>query len=208
MMFRSIRLSIFERETGWAAQMRMALQQLAEAVNGQNKAHIKDVLQRVLRVDPIQTEPWLEPLSRNWIAENVTLVTSVSDEMLTDLERVIFKTVREGISYKDMRKEIEAKYQLSKSRSQLIARDQVSKYNASLTWARQANLGITRYWWRDSRDARVRPMHRHLADESERGKMYEWAKPPVTNKAGDHNHPGQDYQCRCWADPVFPGEET
>lgn len=204
-VFRGLRLSYFEQERSEMAQARAAMQQIAQAVDGQNASHVKEIMRRVLNVNPLLTEPWLEPLRRNWLTENVSLVTSVGTEMLGGLEQSVYRTVRGEQTFKELKVALEQRYQLSRARAQLIARDQVSKLNGQLTKERQTRLGVTGYWWRDSRDVRVRPMHRQLARESDRGKMYSWDAPPVTNKAGDHNHPGGDYQCRCWADPIIPG---
>jgi GNAT superfamily N-acetyltransferase len=44
----------------------------------------------------------------------------------------------------------------------------------------------------------VRDMH----DELE-GTEHAWDDPPVTDKYGNRNHPGEDYQCRCVAVPIL-----
>jgi uncharacterized protein with gpF-like domain len=41
-------------------------------------------------------------------------------------------------------------------------------------------------------------MHRALE-----GTVHSYNDPPVTNKQGDRNHPGGDYQCACQAEPVI-----
>ncbi|MFO1089568.1 MAG: minor capsid protein [Hyphomicrobiales bacterium] len=52
-----------------------------------------------------------------------------------------------------------------------------------------------RYVWRTVRDERVRLTHR--ANE---GHMFSWNDPPPTG------HPGEQPNCRCWAEPYVPGE--
>lgn len=49
----------------------------------------------------------------------------------------------------------------------------------------------THYIWRTRLDDKVRPSH--AAND---GKVFSWDSPPSTG------HPGDDYNCRCWADPV------
>jgi uncharacterized protein with gpF-like domain len=44
-------------------------------------------------------------------------------------------------------------------------------------------------------------MHADLEDE-----IIHWDNPPVTNDAGDLNHAGRDFQCRC-VPAVIVGEE-
>ncbi len=65
--------------------------------------------------------------------------------------------------------------------------------NGDLSKFRQTNLGITQYVWEDSDDTRVRATH-----AAHDGKIFQWDKPPL-----DTGHPGEDYQCRCWANPDF-----
>lgn len=49
------------------------------------------------------------------------------------------------------------------------------------------------YIWRTQRDNRVRS--RHAEHE---GKIYSWDNPP------EGGHPGEDYNCRCWAEAYTP----
>ena len=52
------------------------------------------------------------------------------------------------------------------------------------------------YVWRTQGDNRVRPSH-----QANDGKIFSWAEPPPTG------HPGEDYGCRCWAEPYVEGNE-
>ena len=60
----------------------------------------------------------------------------------------------------------------------------------SLDNTRQQAVGVSRYIWHSQDDARVRP--EHAAND---GKEFTWANKPKTG------HPGEDYNCRCWAEP-------
>lgn len=50
-----------------------------------------------------------------------------------------------------------------------------------------------RYIWRSVKDDKAR--HSHTARD---GQIFLWDRPP---KGG---HPGEDYNCRCWAEPLVP----
>jgi hypothetical protein len=50
----------------------------------------------------------------------------------------------------------------------------------------------THYIWRTQGDGKVRP--EHAAND---GKIFAWDHPPPTG------HPGEDYGCRCWAEPYI-----
>lgn len=88
---------------------------------------------------------------------------------------------------------------MTASKAELLARDQTLKLNAAISRTRQQAAGISKYYWTTVGDERVRKMHDDLD-----GKLFSWDDPPITNEAGDHNHPGEDYQCRCTASPYLP----
>jgi len=56
----------------------------------------------------------------------------------------------------------------------------------------RASHTTTHYIWRTTGDDKVRPSH--AANE---GKIFAWAKPPATG------HSGEDYNCRCTAEPYI-----
>ncbi len=66
----------------------------------------------------------------------------------------------------------------------------------SLDGKRQRAYGLRRYIWRSQDDKKVRASHAVNDD-----KIFEWDNPPPTG------HPGDDYGCRCWAEPILDGAE-
>jgi SPP1 gp7 family putative phage head morphogenesis protein len=85
---------------------------------------------------------------------------------------------------------------VSRSRARFWAVDQTLKLNADIVQAKHESLGIEEYVWRTSRDGSVRETHAALE-----GKRFRYDNPPETG-TGKHN-PGQDFRCRCHADPVL-----
>ena len=84
------------------------------------------------------------------------------------------------------------------SRAKTIASDQMGKLNAALTESLHKANGADGYIWRTQGDAKVRALHGVL-----NGTRQKYASPPVTNEAGATNHPGEDINCRCRAEPQF-----
>ncbi len=70
-----------------------------------------------------------------------------------------------------------------------------TRINQRLDQLRQRALGITHYVWRSQDDARVRPAH-----AQNDGRIFSWSTPPSTG------HPGDDFGCRCSAEPHFDEE--
>ena len=152
-------------------------------------------------------EPWLVPELEAFTKENVSLIKGVATEEISNIEQLVFRMVRSGESPSAIREAIRDVMATSKNRAQLIARDQVSKFNGRLSEQRQTQMGVKEYTWRTSQDGRVRDTHRALD-----GTTQKWSNPPVTvvsgKRAGERNHPGEDILCRCIAEPIFPDERA
>lgn len=182
------------------------------AAKGQavNKEQLAEQFGKVLGISPITAEPYLEPISRQFIDTNTQLIRSISDDYFAKLQRDTYEHIQAGVYNKEYAKRLTAEFaeeyqrqfedgvlkkrvQSAEARSRLIARDQISKYNGQLNQTRQGALGISKYRWVTASDDRVRESH-----ASKNGKIFSWDKPPA-----DTGHPGEDYQCRCIAQPVF-----
>lgn len=134
----------------------------------------------------------VEDLLDGWIRANVDLITSVSTKYIDQVEERVRDALRRGVATQDLRKQIEERFGVAKSRAELIARDQLGKLAGQVTQRRSEDAGASRYLWSTSGDERVRDSHRALD-----GLVFSWDAPPAVG------HPGQDYQCRCQALPVF-----
>ena len=193
--FAGLRAGVFQR---MLQGLELEAWRAARGTDAQNREEFR----RVLRVEPFEAEPWLGPLTRDWITENASLVRTTAEGQFNALENAMFRMIRGGESMKDIRRELQRTFDTSVARAKLIARDQVSKYNGQLNRERQTRLGVTEYVWHTVEDARVRPDHGRLD-----GLTFRWSDPPVTvttgNRAGERNHPGGDIQCRCWPEPVL-----
>lgn len=143
-------------------------------------------------------EFYREALKR-WVDNNVNLISTIPKNLLGEMENIVMDGFLNGRTTAAVVKEIEKAYGISKRHARLIARDQLAKLNGELTRLQQTDAGVSEYIWSDSGDVRVRDSHRHL-----NGKRFSWNDPPVVDaRTGRRCHPGQDYQCRCVALPVF-----
>jgi len=168
----------------------------AAKIDAFSAAQIDKQFGAVLGIDLTRIEPWLSAEYKTFTRENVSLIKSIPDQFFDKVERSIIKNVRQGALTKDIKAEILKNYDVSESRAALIARDQVGKFNGNLNQLRQTNVGVAKYIWSTSGDERVRDSH-----ASKEGKTFSWNDPP-----SDTGHPGEDFQCRCSAIPVFDDE--
>lgn len=175
---------------------RRRLSALAEPYADQTATYHAAQLNRQIRaalgnieVDAVGSEPWLAGAARDFTRENVALIKSIPARFFDELERTLTKQVADGVRWETMVGTIEERYEVSRSRSKLIARDQVGKYYGDLNRVRQRDLGIDRFVWRTMRDNRVREEHEDLD-----GRSFSWSQAPFGG-------PGEPVLCRCYADP-------
>jgi len=161
-----------------------------------NRKQVDKQFSSVLAVSPIRTEQYLIPLVDSFVERNVGLIKSIPEEFLKDVEILLRTRIEQGATTTSITKEIKEKFQSTKKRAKLIARDQIGKFHGKLSELRQTEVGVTHYFWETSDDERVRP--RHAAVD---GKRFSWKSPPAVGAKGAKLHPGQDFQCRCWPRP-------
>lgn len=144
-------------------------------------------------IGPVLASLPLKAVIEAAVIANTNLIKSLPTTYMAQLRPLVLNGIQHGQRYEVLQREIMARNNVTESRAKLIARDQTAKLNSSISEARQVQLGITKYEWQTSGDERVRSSH---AEHD--GKIYSWDNPPE-----DTGHPGQDYQCRCVAIPVF-----
>lgn len=175
----------------------------AEEISAWNKAQITRVMKQGLGVDIYQAEPWLAQELQVFTVNNVNLIKSSNAAFLKQVETVVYDGMRRGLRHEEIAKQIlgtgkdkagkVSKFKTAKNRANLIARDQTNKLNGQLNQLRQKNAGISKYIWRTNIDGRERASH-----HAWNGQEFSWetGSPIGTN-------PGDEIQCRCYAEPVL-----
>jgi SPP1 gp7 family putative phage head morphogenesis protein len=136
---------------------------------------------------------------RATLAENVNLIKSIPEQYLTQVQTSVMQSVQLGRDLGALRKDIEARYGLTRKRAALISRDQNNKATAVITRARQTELGITQALWMHS-SAGKHPRPSHVAAN---GKPYDVAKGMFLD--GVWTFPGHEINCRCVSRSIVPG---
>ncbi len=134
----------------------------------------------------------LGTLQRGFVKDNTTLIKDIPRKAFTDIEGILSRGLAKGARHGTLAKEISERLEITRKRAKLIARDQVSKYNAELTRQRHLASGITHSIWRTVGDERVRD--EHAAREGQK----------FSNALGiEGEFPGEPINCRCTAEPVL-----
>lgn len=168
---------------------------IALQINAYNKRQFEKITKSVFGIDIFENDPWLVDQLKLFSSQNSELISSIPEEELFQVSGIVERGLQQGSRFETVAEDLIKRFGITRRRAKLIARDQTTKLNASLTKLRQQELGITHYRWVTAGDERVRETHRENA-----GKIFAWDDPPV--KTG---HPGSDVNCRCTARPILEG---
>lgn len=131
-------------------------------------------------------------LRQNFIRSNVGLIKSIDARYFGEIRELVNTGHAEGKSTRWLTQQIQQRYDVSKSRATLIARDQLGKLPGQLALVRNLELGVEMFQWLTAGDERVRREHERLA-----GRIFRWEQPPPVGL------PGTPIQCRCGSVPVL-----
>lgn len=137
-------------------------------------------------------DPRIERRMRAFAVENASTVSDLAAAQAKRVGELVSRGVVEGVPMRELTSEIRGLLPVESKRARAFAERQVIALNAAMTEELSAMADITWYRWRTMGDTKVRPRHRKRED-----KRYMWSRPP---RGG---HPGEDYGCRCTADPEF-----
>ena len=168
-------------------------------VNQYNKAEWTRLIRSQYGVDPTKERPeQFKVLLENWSRNNSLLIKDIPHKTSLQIAEQTRQALIDGTNLKDAKEAVfnimSERTDVSDSRAKLIARDQIAKLNGQLTMERQVDMGVDSYIWRTVGDERVRETHADNEDQT-----FTWDNPPA-----ETGHPGEDVQCRCWAEPILP----
>lgn len=181
----------------------------AEATTVYQRKQLQRQLAGVLGADPLIADKSLSARVRTFIDHNVSLVTRIPNELHGQLADLVAQGFSESWLTPDLADIMMARFNIAEAHARLIARDQVGQLYADVNHDRQRNLGVERFVWRTVNDERVRgdpdglypkaiPSHFDLD-----GQTFSYDDPPINEASGMPFLPGDDYQCRCYAEPVL-----
>lgn len=134
------------------------------------------------------------------IQENVSLIKSIPQQYLTQVEGTVMRGFTAGRDLKAISDELQGHYGVSKRRAALIARDQSNKLTATVTQARRVELGMFEAEWVHSgggkvpRASHVKAGKDHLKFDVRKGALID----------GEHILPGFLINCRCSSRTILP----
>lgn len=200
-------------------------------ISNLNLKQWKQVVSRVVGINIYASEPWLSDQISSFAKQNVQLINKLAQDTRANVERIVEDGFQRGRRIENIRKDIVGGtrglpgqvisyktktgkpvswFQTAGQRATLVARDQTNKLNSQLSQLRQNEIGIDRYIWHTVADERVRLSHQAM-----NGLLCRWDNAMVysadggktwvsrSGVGGIEQHPGQDYQCRCFPEADF-----
>lgn len=177
--------------------------ELAEAANQQDKlawARATAEMGRGIHLE-LRGNTRIGSTMREIMNRQVHYITSLPIEAGERVHQLVIEGLSNSTRAEEIAKEIARSGEVTQSRAMLIARTETSRAQTSLTQARSLAVGAESYIWRSVHDSRVRLRHREL-DKS----IHRWDNPPVASEPNAeviHAHPGEIFNCRCWAQPII-----
>ena len=103
---------------------------------------------------------------------------------------------------------IHKQFNVTLNKAKFLARNETELFTAKFQEIRLRKLGITKYKWSATgfeghKDARTREAHWQMSERSRKGEIFDYKNPPLYGSNKKMCNPGEDYNCRCRAIPVF-----
>lgn len=157
---------------------------------------VRDITAR-LRVDSRARHGYrrdsVERRVAGFVPENVSLITSLQNRSLDDIQSMITRGFVAGERNETLARDIRERFGILDSYARRIGRDQIGKLNGQITAERHQELGVRSFIWRTVGDERVREEHEDI-----NGNEYDYPDGHPTEGL-----PGEPIQCRCTEEPVF-----
>ena len=184
--------------------VRAAAQEAAGDASAHVQAQLGKQVREVLGID-LAADARAKARAAAFVHENVKLISGIGPTLAAEVERLVLAGLTGGHLHEMLAKAIRRKLQVATDRAELIAIDQVGKIVGQINAARQQDLGVTHFYWRTSKDERVRgnPAGKYPnavpSHYDREGKRYAYADPPK-GKNGEPELPGVPIRCRCGAE--------
>lgn len=176
-----------------------ALDQALEVIGTRVLIANERELKRVIGINVRRAVPGMAGLMDRFREQNVLRIRGIPGKALVEVTRILERAESQSMRVETLAKEIGERFDVARSRAEMLARDQVLTLNAQVAHARMAAVGIEEGIWTTSGDERVRKSHEDLD-----GKRFRLDEGLVDEDTGERVLPGEPIGCRCTTFPVIP----
>jgi SPP1 gp7 family putative phage head morphogenesis protein len=189
----------------WQKNFDEVAQALAEyfsqAVAERSSGALRAILKKAGFTVKFKVTPAMRDIMQATIGQQVSLIKSIPNQYFTNIEGLVMRSVQTGRDLGQLTKDLQEQFGVTHGRAAFIARDQNNKATASMTRARQDELGITEAIWVHS-GAGKHPRPTHVAMNGEKYDVKRGMWDPAVKR---WIFPGEEINCRCFSKSVIPG---
>ncbi len=146
----------------------------------------------------------LSEIVKSIVAENVSLIKSVADIYLSNVQKAVLRSITFGKGLQELVPQLQKFQGMTERHAENVALDQTRKAYNSINKARMEKVGIKSFKWLHSGGGQ-KPRQDHI---DMNGNIYSFDDLPVIDKnTGERGIPGQAINCRCRMSPVIEFNE-
>lgn len=160
-------------------------------------------------VKAVTIAPTLTPSQKKIIAEEWTnnlklYIKDFTTKNTAELRDKVQQLAFAGQRSKSMIKLIQDNYGVTYNKAKFLARQETSLLLSKFREERYKDVGVKKYIWHTAGDARVRHMPPDSSDHRILdGKIFSFDSPPTIPGTSRKCNPGEDFNCRCVARPIW-----
>lgn len=175
-------------------------QYFARATSQAQRVQLARQLTAALGTEVLTDEQHIPQVLEYFTHENATLIGSIPEELHQEIAKLTARAFTKRMNPDTFASLLEDRFKVAESKARFIARDQLGKLWGQVNAIRQRSVGVDQFRWRDCGLPNVRPKHRKAS-----GQIYSYENPPKVGRDGEQLLPGEDYGCRCNAEPILDG---
>lgn len=200
-----LRIAMNRLVTRWLARFDETAQRLAEyfakSVHDRSDTQLRKILKDGGWTVKFNMTPAMRDIFEATVNQNVALIKSIPAQYLGDVEAMVQRSVQSGRDLQQLTEDLTKRFNVTRKRAELIARDQNNKATSAFNRVRMQELHIEKAIWMHSHAGKEpRPTHVKM-----NGKEYDVAKGMWDPAEGEYIQPGQLINCRCTSRAVLPG---
>jgi SPP1 gp7 family putative phage head morphogenesis protein len=176
-------------------------QYFSRAVAERSSATLKAILKTAGFTVKFKMTPAMRDIMAATVGQQVSLIKSIPSQYFTNIEGIVMRSVQTGRDLAQLTNDLQEQFGVTRRRAAFIARDQNNKATASMTRARQDELGVTQAIWVHS-GAGKHPRPTHVAMN---GRKYDVSKGMWDPAVKRRIFPGEEINCRCISRPLIQG---
>jgi SPP1 gp7 family putative phage head morphogenesis protein len=173
----------------------------AQSVASRSSGALMAILKKAGFTVKFRMTPAMRDIMAATVGQQVSLIKSIPSRYFTNIEGLVMRSVQTGRDLGQLTADLQQQFDVTRRRAAFIARDQNNKATASMTRARQDELGITQAIWVHS-GAGKHPRPTHVAMN---GKKYDVNKGMWDSAVNCWIFPGEEINCRCISRSIIPG---